>query len=367
MRKLYRKILVFLIVASILLCKFSIPIVSDALENASIKTGNYTLKNSYSGKNLNVLNGNSSNGTNINIYKENGQDSQSFKIYKIGSSYALTPLSTSTGKLVNVQGDSVKANANVILYSKVGSGHSRQRWIFEKVSGGYVIRSANNTKYVLTVTGKSNGDNVNVQLYKKGNKKQIWSLKSVIKSSNKNEQLERPSTGKSVSEIKNQIVTTYKKSKQITGRSNFKKQCSLYVYSQLKVLGIYQTPDTYWNGKQWYSKLKSNGVTKTGYTQKKYSGKSCLSKIISANNNENVYNIVVSLPNSYVNGKNYGSGGAGHVLFIHAIIDGKVYYSENYRYCGIPEGNVIAKTVSEFTNYFSHHYGGPTGAVHFVK
>ena len=81
MRKLYRKILVFLIVASILLCKFSIPIVSDALENASIKTGNYTLKNSYSGKNLNVLNGNSSNGTNINIYKENGQDSQSFKIY----------------------------------------------------------------------------------------------------------------------------------------------------------------------------------------------------------------------------------------------------------------------------------------------
>ena len=40
-------------------------------------------------------------------------------------------------------------------------------------------------------------------------------------------------------EIKRQISNTYKKAKEISGRTNFAKQCSLYVYSQLKVLGIY--------------------------------------------------------------------------------------------------------------------------------
>ena len=45
----------------------------------------------------------------------------------------------------------------------------------------------------------------------------------------------------------------------------------------------------------------------------------------------------------------------------------EVYYSDNYRYCGMSEGSVIVKTVSEFTNYFSYHYSGPTGAIHFIK
>lgn len=367
MGKDFKRRLSSLIIACILLCELGTPIMASAMESDSVEEGYYTLENVYSGKNLNVSGGKTANGTNINIYKENGKKNQTYKIYKINSSYALTPTNTSTGKLVNVKGDKVKANANVMLYDKTGKGHSTQRWIFKKVSGGYVLRSANNTKYVLTCTGSDNGSNVNVQAYKKGNKKQIWTLESKTTSSNTTEESNNTNAGKSVSQIKSQITKTYKKSKEITGRSNFTKQCSLYVYSQLKVLGIYQTPDTYWNGNQWYSKLKSNAETKTGYKQKKYSGKSCLNKIVDANNDENVYNIVVSFPNSYVNGKNNGSGGAGHVLFIHAIIDGKVYYSDNYRYCGKAEGSLIVKTVSEFTNYFSYHYSGPTGAIHFVK
>lgn len=367
MKKYFRRILCSLIVACILVGNLGISVIVDAMESASIKGGNYTLKNVYSGKYLNVSGGKTANGTNINIYEGNGKKSQTYKIYKINSSYALTPTCTSSEKLINVQGDKVKANANVMLYDKSGEGHSTQRWIFENVSGGYVLRSANNTKYVLTCIGNKNGSNVNVQTYKKGNKKQIWKLEAKKTSSNTIEGSNNTGEEKGVLEIKSQIIKTYKKCREITGRSNFTKQCSLYVYSQLKVLGIYQTPDTYWNGNQWYSKLKSNAVTKTGYTQKKYSGKSCLSKIVDANNDENIYNIVVSFPNSYVNGRNNGSGGAGHVLFIHAIIDGKVYYSDNYRYCGMSEGSVIVKTISEFTDYFSYHYGAPTGAVHFVK
>lgn len=167
---------------------------------------------------------------------------------------------------------------------------------------------------------------------------------------------------KSVSQIKKQITSTYKKAKSISGRKNFAHQCSLYVYSQLRALKIYQVPDTYWNGSKWYSKLKSGAKTSTGYTQKKYSGKSCLKKLVNANKGKDVYNVVVSFPKSY-----RSSSSVGHVLFIHAIKNGKVYYSDNYRYNGKPEGSVIIKSVNEFTNYFSSNYGGINGAVHFVK
>ena len=57
----------------------------------------------------------------------------------------------------------------------------------------------------------------------------------------------------------------------------------------------------------------------------------------------------------------------GCILFIHAIKNGKVYYSDNYRYNGKPEGSVIIKSVNEFTSYFSSNYGGINGAVHFKK
>lgn len=170
------------------------------------------------------------------------------------------------------------------------------------------------------------------------------------------------SSGKSVSQIKSQIKSTYKKAKSIAGRRNFSKQCSLYVFSQLKALKIYQTPNSYWKGSRWYANLKNNGVTKTGYVQKKYSGRNCLSKIVKANNGKNVYNVVVCFPRSY-----RSSSTMGHVLFIHAIINGKVYYSDNYRYNGKPEGSVIVKSVSSFTSYFASNYGGITGAIHFKK
>lgn len=365
MGKILKRLGSLLIILNVLICTFSTNVLSYAESNDTIKEGYYTLKNLYSNKNLNIYAGKSSNGTNINVYEEDGTQSQIFKIDKVNSSYILTP-NSSIEKVVNVKGDYVKQNSNVMLYAKVGEGHSTQRWLFEEVSEGYVIKSANNSKYVLTCTGNSNSSNVNVQLYKEGNENQIWKL-SECNIATSEKETAATNEGKSASQIKTQISTTYRKSRQMTGRSHFKHQCSLYVYTQLKALGIYQTPDTYWNGNRWYWNLKDNGITRTAYTQKKYFGKSCLNQIVSLNNNKNVYNVLVSFPHSYVSGKNYGSGGPGHVLFIHAIIDGKVYYSDNYVYCGMPEGSVIVKTISEFTNYFSYHYGGITGAVHFKK
>ena len=169
-------------------------------------------------------------------------------------------------------------------------------------------------------------------------------------------------TTKTVAQIRSQIATTYAQAKALSGRTNFSQQCSLYVYSQLRALNIYQTPDTYWNGSQWFSKLTANGKTRTGYTQKKYAGVNCLTNLVNANGGKDVYNVVVTFPRSY-----RSTSTVGHVLFIHAIKDGKVYYSDNYAYNGQPEGSTIVKSVSEFTNYFSSNYSGITGAVHFVK
>lgn len=130
MGKDFKRILSSLIIACILICELGTPIIASAMESDSVEEGYYTLENVYSRKNLNVSGGKSTNGTNINIYKENRKKNQTYKIYKIDLSYALTPTNAATGKLVNVKGDKVKSNANVMLYDKTGKGHSIQRWIF---------------------------------------------------------------------------------------------------------------------------------------------------------------------------------------------------------------------------------------------
>ena len=46
---------------------------------------------------------------------------------------------------------------------------------------------------------------------------------------------------------------------------------------------------------------------------------------VNANGGKDVYNVVVTFPRSY-----RSTSTVGHVLFIHAIKDGKVYYFYNY-------------------------------------
>ena len=358
MKNIAKKLMCSVLIACTVACQVVVPTTVDAYTSASISTGSYRIKNVYSGKYLNVSGSRSSNGTNVNVYTKDGTSGQTFKVSKSSGEYWLSPKCAST-KVINVKGSSVASGSNVNIYSKDSDGDGTQMWVLQKVSKGYVIRSAGNDNCVLAATGSSNGSNVCVKSYSSGSSKQIWKLEEVSTGTTEGS---TSTTYKSVSQIKSQIASTYKKAKSIAGRSNFAHQCSLYVYSQLRALKIYQVPDNYWNGSRWYSNLRANATTSTGYVQKKYSGRNCLTKIVNANNGKNVYNIVVTFPRSY-----RSSSTVGHVLFIHAIIDGKVYYSDNYRYNGKPEGSVIVKSISEFTNYFASNYSGITGAVHFVK
>ena len=145
-----------------------------------IPDGIYRIKNVATGKYLIVDAGNGSNGYNVSVWPLVAtateqkwkllEDSLGFKIH--------TELSS--GRVLNSYGTTVKAGNNVNIWDFYGND-ATQRWKFQKVSGGYVIRNVSVSSCVLSV---GNGDdNVSVQTFASGDKKQIWTLESVTECS----------------------------------------------------------------------------------------------------------------------------------------------------------------------------------------
>ena len=143
---------------------------------ADIADGTYRLKNVATGKYLIVDAGNGANKQNVSVWplvescteqKWNLiEDSLGFKIHTCLSS----------GRVLNSYGDAVKPGNNVNIWNFIG-GDATQRWKFQKVSGGYVIRNVSVPACVVSV---GNGDdNVSVQTFSSGDKKQIWILEPV--------------------------------------------------------------------------------------------------------------------------------------------------------------------------------------------
>lgn len=149
---------------------------ASAFKTSSTSTAYYyVLKNVGTSKYLNVSNNSSANNTNINVWAKDGTSGENFAFYYDSSSkgYVIVP-ECSTDCAVNVYGSSAGAGKNICTWTKTGD--STQAWIIKSVSGGYVIQSANNTNYVLTAAGSSNGSNVSLQKYSSTNKKQVWTL-----------------------------------------------------------------------------------------------------------------------------------------------------------------------------------------------
>ena len=149
----------------------------------TLKTGTwYRFTNVKSNKLLNVYGSKSASNTNVTVYQKDGTSGQDFKLATHGTmkfngktytKYTITARCASKCAL-NVYGSSSKNGSNVNIWTK--SGNNTQDWIFEAVNGGYVIRSANNTAYVLTASGTSNSSNVKLATYSAGNTYQIWKL-----------------------------------------------------------------------------------------------------------------------------------------------------------------------------------------------
>ena len=172
---------------------------------------------------------------------------------------------------------------------------------------------------------------------------------------------------KTAAEITEQISNTYSKAKQNAGVSSFNGMCGLYVGRQLEALGI-NTSYVGANGNREFDIYKdrassTGGYSITAYPASQYNLKSALNAISNSGTND-VYNILIGFE------KGSGEDGAlyGHTCFIHAILDGSVYFSESFaltiggtRY---NEGAPIVCSISTFCNY----YNGWTeldGLIHF--
>lgn len=141
-----------------------------------LKTGvYYNIINLKSGDYLNVYGSSSKNNANIDTYERDFTSGEKFKLtYSSSGWYTITP-ACATSRRVNVYTSSaVKNGNNICTWS--ATGNSSQGWLFEQVSGGYVIRSANNPNLVMTATGTSNSSNVKLATYQAGNTYQIWKL-----------------------------------------------------------------------------------------------------------------------------------------------------------------------------------------------
>lgn len=136
--------------------------------------GTYYIKNAGNGMYLDVANATDANKQNIQTVSFNGSNAQKYEITPSTTTagYSMRPLSSAT-RMVNVYGDTVSSGKNVCIWDDTGD--ASQRWNFEKVSGGYVIRNVQNSSCVLDV--ESNG-NVYVSTYT-GAATQIWIFQDV--------------------------------------------------------------------------------------------------------------------------------------------------------------------------------------------
>ncbi len=175
------------------------------------------------------------------------------------------------------------------------------------------------------------------------------------------------------------VMTTYWKALDILKARNGSSYtsfpgnaCTYLTAYQLEALGIIGTKEfsggtnnahIKWAGGSWYKYLSAkNGTkTKTGYTITTYQGANALKSLVAKYDGQPVYNIVVDMP--------------GHVMFIHAIVNGTVYYTDNYKkdiwskkekkYLKQQQTNTLP--LDTFISYYQSWNGEMKGVIHFTK
>lgn len=164
-----------------------------------------------------------------------------------------------------------------------------------------------------------------------------------------------------------QIQETYKAAKKRAHRRSFKGYCGAYVANQLVVLGI-NTSYLSANGKNTYDIYRkldctTGGYQITAYGAKQYSLREALTAILKRDTAAT--NILVGFQKGVSSaGKKYG-----HVLFIHGVRNGMIYYSDScartvdeIRY---KEGEPIVCSISSFVDLYAKYK--LDGVVHFQK
>ena len=164
-----------------------------------------------------------------------------------------------------------------------------------------------------------------------------------------------------------QIRDTYAAARKQAHRKSFKGYCGAYVARQLVVLGI-NTSYLSASGKNTYDIYRdmdytTGGYDVTAYSGKEYSLREAMETILGKD--PAACNILVGFQKGVSkSGKKYG-----HVLFIHGVLNGKVYFSDSSpRTVGdteYGEGEPIVCSLGAFLDLYALYK--LDGVVHFEK
>lgn len=164
-----------------------------------------------------------------------------------------------------------------------------------------------------------------------------------------------------------QITDTYATALRSSNRYSFHGACGAYANWHTYLLGI-NTGFHSANGNQQYDLYEDMEYTTGGYRVEalpasKYNLKQALN-YLSENGTKDVYNLIIGFQRTNTSaGRKYG-----HVTFVHAIIDGKVYYSESYgttiNGTYYPEGSAIVVTIDQFYESY-RSWTTYEGTIHF--
>lgn len=153
-------------------------------------------------------------------------------------------------------------------------------------------------------------------------------------------------------QVRNQIDRLY----NLKRGKSFKGLCGLYVDFQLRALGIFPANTAYLgHGNTWFSGVGPQHVSQQ-YRLKKYPGQNCLEDIIH-DSGYAAHNIVVC----------FSRGRYGHVLFIHAILNGRVLFTDSFAFHNIEERKMHILSVSAFKQRYFGRGHRLIGALHFKK
>lgn len=170
-----------------------------------------------------------------------------------------------------------------------------------------------------------------------------------------------------------EIQRIYTRCLELSGKESFHGFCGLLTSMQLWQMGINTSLFATHNGRQQYDIYAAMGKTSGGYHVEAYPATDyTLEKalnIITRNGTVDAQNILIGFESTNTEaGSEYG-----HACVIHAILDGRVYYVENFSTpYGGPEGTVNSCTIGEFARYYEGwtvldgviHFGNETYADH---
>lgn len=157
-------------------------------------------------------------------------------------------------------------------------------------------------------------------------------------------------------EITQQIKTTYKSALKYFRRSSFDGFCGAYVSVQIYLMGI-TSQLIGGDGNQQFDTYKRMDYTDMGYRVKAYPASGYTLKqalnTITQDGTRDAYNILVG----YQKTKSTAGKKYGHATVVHAILDGKVYFSESYRVAykskSYKEGAPIVLSIDDFCSYYA--------------